>query len=986
MKLRALSLIALSASLFADEAVVAPATVAGTLEACAQDVYRITLREGDVVRGSVEQEAVDLVVRVVAPNGMELDRTVRAHDPGAGTERFMAIAPEPGEYRVIVGTEKGEAAPYRLTVAAVERASGDDLAIVAGRGLLNVANLDSDASIAALEQAAALCRSANGPECESDALQSLGQRYWHAGRDLAKGREYLRQSLRIRERLDDRLAERSVLNDLGVLSRWMGELLDAREYYERAIAIPSPDGVPDFIHLHNLASVYWQMGELQKALDLEHRAMEGFTRTNDRVGIGYVLVVLGKFQLQLGNPQEALRLHQAALERWTETGWAGGIAESLLQLGTDQEALGERGQAMRTFREALRNFEKDGQPAGQGRTKLKMAALLLRDGDVAGAMEASQSALTLLRASGYDDTDAIRVTAAVHAAKGDATEALAQYRQALDAYRASSDRVSQLETQVALARLDMREGRFDAAQSTLEEALTSLEALRYSLVSPAERASYLAARQSIFDLSIAVRMRRNEPRAAFELSERARARSLLDALPLARMARESGIDPSLLRREEELRSRISGKAAAMQTGDRARATALRSELQSLLAEHRRIDAEMLRSDPRFEQLLAGSPASLDEIQRHLDDDVLLVEYSLSDDGSWVWAVTSKSVVSIALAPRAEIEAAAREAVRMLPLTRKREMLVPARRALSRLSHLVLRPIAAHLRGRRLVVVADGALQSVPFGALPDAKGEPLLAAHEIVSLPSASLIPLLRRQRRLPGDATVAIVADPVLTADDPRVTGKRGAASMPADLVRSLADFGDTSFPRLLHTRAEAAAIAALLPPQRRVQMLDFEASRARAISGILAGARVVHFASHALINDRHPELSGLVLSLVDRKGEPQDGFLRLMDVYKLQLDAELVVLSACRTAQGRDVTREGLVGLARGFMHAGAPRVVASLWDVRDAATAELMKRFYTSMLRDKKRPAAALRAAQLSLRSEPRWSAPVYWAGFTLQGEWR
>ena len=156
--------------------------------------------------------------------------------------------------------------------------------------------------------------------------------------------------------------------------------------------------------------------------------------------------------------------------------------------------------------------------------------------------------------------------------------------------------------------------------------------------------------------------------------------------------------------------------------------------------------------------------------------------------------------------------------------------------------------------------------------------------------------------------------------------------------------------------------------------------------MSGELGKFRIVHFATHGLLNSQHPELSGLVLSLVDERGRPQNGFLRLQEIYNLRLPADLVVLSACQTALGREVKGEGLVGLTRGFMYAGAQRVVASLWQVDDLATAELMKAFYRGMLREGLSASAALRAAQLEIRRQKRWAAPYYWASFTLQGEWR
>ena len=165
-----------------------------------------------------------------------------------------------------------------------------------------------------------------------------------------------------------------------------------------------------------------------------------------------------------------------------------------------------------------------------------------------------------------------------------------------------------------------------------------------------------------------------------------------------------------------------------------------------------------------------------------------------------------------------------------------------------------------------------------------------------------------------------------------------------------------------------------------------DFQASRALATSGELGSYRLVHFATHGFLNSEHPDLSGLVLSLVDRDGRAQDGFLRLGDIYNLRLAADVVVLSACQSALGKAVRGEGLVGLTRGFMYAGAPRVVASLWQVDDESTAELMRRFYQAMLERKLAPAAALRAAQLELRATKRWASPYYWAAFILQGEWR
>ncbi|MBO0783823.1 MAG: CHAT domain-containing protein, partial [Ktedonobacteraceae bacterium] len=267
---------------------------------------------------------------------------------------------------------------------------------------------------------------------------------------------------------------------------------------------------------------------------------------------------------------------------------------------------------------------------------------------------------------------------------------------------------------------------------------------------------------------------------------------------------------------------------------------------------------------------------------------------------------------------------------------------------------------------------------------------PLIVKHEIIHLPSASALAVLRREltERRPAPKMVAILADPVFSLDDSRVklAGRHLAQDGNlSDLTRAINDVrGDLK--RLLMTREEAQAISSITPPDEQLEALDFHASRALCTSDALSQYRIVHFATHGLLDSEHPYLSGLVLSLVNEQGQPQDGFLRLPEIFNLRLPAELVVLSACQTGLGKEVKGEGLVGLTRGFMYAGAVRVMASLWQVDDVATAELMKRFYRLMLQEEMRPAAALRAAQIEMLKKTQWQLPYYWGAFVLQGEWK
>jgi len=303
------------------------------------------------------------------------------------------------------------------------------------------------------------------------------------------------------------------------------------------------------------------------------------------------------------------------------------------------------------------------------------------------------------------------------------------------------------------------------------------------------------------------------------------------------------------------------------------------------------------------------------------------------------------------------------------------------------------PIGAELKNKRLLIVAEGVLQYVPFSALsdPDEGTTPLIVKHEIVTLPSASVLGVLRREtkERQPAPKSIAVFADPVFNEQDARLTGLVAAHAEPdeaREVKRSAAESGLADFPRLRFSREEATQIMKFASRNNSLEALDFSASRANATSSELQNYRIVHFATHGIINSRHAELSGVVLSLVDQNGKPRNGFLRLYDIYNMNLRADLVVLSACQTALGRDIKGEGLIGLTRAFMYGGATRVVASLWQTDDRGTAVLMSKFYEGLLSRRLSPAAALRSAQIAMSQDRRWHNPRYWAAFTIQGEWK
>ncbi|MEH2320400.1 CHAT domain-containing protein [Nostoc sp.] len=264
----------------------------------------------------------------------------------------------------------------------------------------------------------------------------------------------------------------------------------------------------------------------------------------------------------------------------------------------------------------------------------------------------------------------------------------------------------------------------------------------------------------------------------------------------------------------------------------------------------------------------------------------------------------------------------------------------------------------------------------------------------MVNLPSVTAIATHREDlnKRQPAPKILAVLADPVFAADDDRFTGKppslgpelKGEQSSLQQAARNLNRAG---WGRLLGTRTEAEQILKLVPVSESLYAFDFDANYNLATSPKLKQYRFILFATHGFADPINPESSGIVLSQINKEGKSNNpSILRLRDIFNLDLGADLVVLSACETGLGKDVQGEGLVGLTRGLMYAGAKSAVVSLWQVNDTATSELMPQFYTAMLQQKASPITALREAQLKLWQQEDWRNPYYWAAFTLQGEWR
>jgi CHAT domain-containing protein len=594
----------------------------------------------------------------------------------------------------------------------------------------------------------------------------------------------------------------------------------------------------------------------------------------------------------------------------------------------------------------------------------------------------------------------------------------------------------------ALAEVLWSRHQLDEAQAISAHALQVLERqLTFIGGSSAIRTEFRAAKINAYYMYAAILIEQSKLKTAFEVIERSRARTLRESLTEAHLDIRQGADPVLIEKERLLQATLSAKAnrkISLMEGisSEEQLERVNKEIDDLLAEYQDLEERIRFTNSKYAALTQPNPLSTEDLRDLLDTDTVLVEYVLGVRRSFLFllmptsGVKAPTLYCYTLPKPSEIEDRARRVYRLLA-SRNRVVegessdeykdvqakdKLEYERELAELSQILLGPIINQIEGKRLLVVTEGALQYIPFGALPipanakEKPAAPLVAEHEIVNLPSASVLAVLRWQHQTRKDKPtkdVAVLADPVFDEGDPRVAAaaqrmsqrapsqKRVNHSAPMlasvneHLARSLNDVNEAgrgSLSRLVFSRREAAAIFALSHGGETMEALDFEANRETATSKELAKYRIVHFATHGLLDNEHPDLSGLVLSLVGPDGKPRNGFVDLEDIYNLTLSADLVVLSACETALGKDISGEGLIGLTRGFMYAGASRVVASLWEVDDLATSELMKIFYEGMLKNGLSPAAALRRAQLEMLRQKRWSALYYWAAFTIQGDWK
>jgi CHAT domain-containing protein/Tfp pilus assembly protein PilF len=916
-------------------------------------------------------------------------------------------------------------------------------------------------------QSLPLSRQVEDKAGEAVTLNNIGGVYSDLG-DFQTALEFYNQSLPLSRQVGDKAGEAVTLNNIGLVYYALGDSQTALDYYNQSLPLTRQvgDKAGEAVTLNNIGCVYSALGDRQTALDFYNQSLPLRRQVGDKAGEATTLNNIGGVYSDLGDRQTALEFYNQSLPLWQQVGDKAGEAVTLTNIGLVYSDLGDSQTALDYYNQSLPLTRQVGDKAGEATTLNNIGGVYSALGDKQTALDFYNQSLPLSRQVGDKAQEATTLSniGAVYNALGDKQTALDFYNQSLPLRRQVGDKEGEAVTLYNFALLKRSQGNLTEALTDMELAINIIEELRTKIISQDLRTSYFATVYGYYEfyIDLLMELHQQNPNQGYDTkalnaSERGRARSLLDILAESGADIKKGVDPQLLAREKSLLQQLSAldQTRQLNPGER-NIEELNQEIEAVRRELRNLEVEIKRNSPQYANLKYPEPLTASEIQQKvLDEETVLLVYSLGTERSFLWLVSTTEVKSYQLPKRSDIEVLATSFLEEI------QSLAVVPPSGEKLSQMLLSPVINQLGNKRLAIVGDGILQTVPFAALPLTspnnstspptpllQGEgsqkrdnsslllggieggnstsldlslalsyeeretdnsslllggieggqnggykPLIVQHEIVNLPSASSLSILREQvqGRTPAPKKVVVIADPVFEENDPRFQIASSTKTETNDvnkiiLRQSLEDFLGKSFGRLQHTRQEAEVILALVPDNLERLALDFNANRNTATDSNLSQYQIVHFATHGLLNESQPELSGLVFSLYDEQGTEKAGFLQLSDIFNLTLSAELVVLSACQTGIGQDIRGEGLVSLTRGFMYAGAERIVVSLWAVADNSTSELMQNYYRKILETGSNPATAMREVQLEMIQSNNYNAPYYWAAFVFQGEWK
>lgn len=787
--------------------------------------------------------------------------------------------------------------------------------------------------------------------------------YYLAQSNLVEAAQAYQSALDLATEIGDRTRQAEALVYLGYVEFRKSAWQEVFSFMTRAEELIDSDAEPYVMGRIStgIAEAFIETGMPEVGLQKYEEALEYFSRTQTPRPVVYAQWGIARAQFFLGKYPEALSILQQTLADAEYYELHSVVAQCHEYLGQTYAAMNNQVKALEHFETALGKYGKLGNPMEKARVWARMGQL--------------------------------------YQTQGKLDEAQKFYQQALQTFAALNDDIDQSATLFAMGQLETKRGKFDTAESYFRQSIETTESVRSRSTTRDLTAAFSATVHDRYLQYIQCLMRHNDKQAAvqaFLISESERARSLAEFLRSTETNLLASLDPELANQEKSLRHLIRAKEdnrvslIGQKTTEKAdlnkidaKLAQLEVDLAQLEAQYKSVSATISQRYPKYDQITRPRGWDLARIQQQVlnDDDTVLLEYILGTDKSYVWAITRDSFTAHEIT--GEVSKVA-EAVYNLSKEPGKGRENELTQAIQALSQMVLAPVASQLNKRRIIVIADGALHYIPFQMLlsPSSDANPLVDQHDIINAPSASILGELREEVAGRGvrSKVLAAFGNPALGA------AQQDASNQSRDIEVRGDDFDLSKIGELFFAEREINNLREIATPSATFTATGLAANRKQLFSMDFSQYAILHFATHGLLDPKRPEHSGILLSIVDDQGKKQDGFITLQDVYSLRAPVDLVVLSACRTGLGKEIRGEGLVGLTRGFMYAGATTVVASLWKVDDEATAELMKSFYTEMLQNKKTPDEALRIAQNSIRQIPRWRAPHNWAGFTLQGEYQ
>ena len=993
--------------------------------------FTVAARENEVIEIVCERKGVDIGLTAFAPTGEKISVS---NAPGgfAGFDRLFFIPEKTGEYRIELASRRPIKSSGNYTILLkparaanetdVKRAEAFRLSGEAREILSGAENRleKAAAALEKLEKSQVIFEKTGDLEGQATTLFHIALVNGYEFGNKAKSIETYEKALEIWSKIDDEAGKAICLTYLA------DEIRDydspdkprsfytekAQRYFDEALSLHRKlnNSRDEAAALSYLCRLYNDTGNFQKGFETCRESLR-LTANSDPLTDYRTYGNLASLSGNSGDAENALKNNLIALERFEivkdhlNPYRAAFIKSNLGGILAKQKKYAE---AEQYLREALAITEEVKRTLYSGYILVRLASVLYETNRLPEALDAAQKAVAY-----YREIDPVKIQAALnvlgktHFALERTDEARRLFAEAVEINRQTKDRYAEADSLYNLAKLETAAGDFEAARQNIELAISNSEVIRASLLGKNQRTTYLSILKKYYELEIELLVKLHEKTGdaafleqAWQRHEKIRARSLMENLIESGLNLSEFAPKDFYTEEQNLLEAIAAAELKRTDALRAKNTVLQkqaeTDLNKKFGEYEVLQEKFRQTNPQFSAINQPKTFALADAQKMLDSDAAILEFALGETESYVWLIRKNSFKLEKLSSKTVITGKVREFYAAL-VDRKTKTDKTAVETSKNLSREILSPLADDLKNvKQIVVIADGALQTIPFSALtfaPDAAYQPISSNTEIVNAPSFASLVFLRETksaRQKSDDKLVAIFADPIFQDDDERFSIEKPKnlpvnKDISGNLAQALRDFGFDRLARLPFSGIEAREISKLAPEQIFLA-LGTDASRQRFLGGDFNSYRILHFATHGFLNQQNPELSGLVLSLYDEKRAAQNGFLRVIDLYSMRLNSDLVVLSACQTALGKESDGEGIVGLTRGFMYAGASSVVSSLWKVEDAATAELMKRFYRAMLKENQTPSAALRTAQNELRQIPRFSNPRFWAGFTLNGEWR